>query len=178
MSDRLFFAFWPDDALRGELVRRVPEWTQDYACKLQRPDQWHVTVEFLGTVETARQPALHEVGARLESFFRGSPEIVLDRLEWWKKPQVLCLAASALDESIRGFAAALKGELASRGFEPESRPFRPHLTLARKARLPVPAVAVEPIRWPLRSLVLVRSVSDASGSRYEPFVRWNVAQTL
>ena len=54
MSDRLFFALWPDAALRAEFGRRTGVLLADCRCKLQRPDQWHATLEFIGQVEAAR----------------------------------------------------------------------------------------------------------------------------
>ena len=176
MTDRLFLALWPDDRLRTELAGRVAGMTEGYPCKPQRSDQWHLTVEFLGSVATTRRPALHQCAATLEGFLDAAEEIVLDRLEYWKRPQVLCIAAQVVPPRVTKLAAALKSELERRGFEPERREIRPHLTLARKARQPLEARAVEPIRWPVRTISLVRSISDASGSRYEPLMDWNLIQ--
>mgnify|MGYP000942304460 CR=1 FL=1 len=44
------------------------------------------------------------------------------------------------------------------------------------ARQRVPARAVDPFDWPLRTLSLVRSITDPAGSRYEPLTRWNVVR--
>jgi 2'-5' RNA ligase len=174
VTDRLFFALWPDDRLRTELAGRVAVMTEGYACKPQRPDQWHLTVEFLGSVAAARQPALHECATGLEGFLHVPEVIVLDRMEYWKRPQVLCVTAQVVPPRVMELVAALKSELEKHGFEPERRKFRPHLTLARKARPPLEARAVQPILWPVRSLSLVRSISDTAGSRYEPLMDWNL----
>lgn len=174
MTDRLFFAFWPDDRLVSELAGRVAGWTDGYPCKPQRSDQWHLTVEFLGSVVRERQSALHECAAVLEGFLVTPDEIVLDRLEHWPRAQVLCVVAQSVPPRIADLVGALRRELARCGFEPEQRAFRPHLTLARKARQPLAAMAIDPVRWPVRTLSLVRSCADASGSRYEPLMSWNL----
>lgn len=178
MSDRLFFALWPDDELRQGLARRIPDLIRDYPCKPQRPDQWHLTLEFLGSVEAARQPALHAAAAQAQERGGVPDDVLLDRLEHWPRPEVLCLVASAVPPGLAEFVTALRAALVEHGFEPERREFRPHLSLARKARQPARARPVAPLHWPVGDFVLARSVSDATGSRYEPLARWNVFQTL
>jgi 2'-5' RNA ligase len=178
VNDRLFFALWPDDVLREVLARRIPELVRGYPCKPQRPDQWHLTLEFIGSVEAVRQPALHAAAGKVHALPGVAGDIVLDRLEHWARPQVLCLSASVVQPALSEFVGALRAELLAQGFEPERREFRPHLTLARKARQPVPSGPVDPLRWPVRDFVLARSVTDAAGSRYEPLARWNLSQTL
>jgi 2'-5' RNA ligase len=183
---RLFFAFWPDEATRQAIATRLPDWLGDYPCRPQRPDQWHLTVEFLGEVPEDRWPALHEAAAAaVSATVSGSTEpdtsepdtvgdnLRMDRLEHWAKPQVLCLVATKVPAEVTGLVQALKAALRERGFTPESRPFKAHLTLARKARQPIPSRPVEPIAWPTSELVLVQSITDPSGSRYEPLARWN-----
>lgn len=176
MSDRLFLAFWPGEDLRRELATRVPAWLSDYPGRPQRPDQWHLTVEFLGTVGADRQPAVHAAARALEGFLARPEVIRLDRLEHWARPEVLCVVASHVPQGIQDLVQALRSQLAARGFEPERRDFRAHLTLARKARQRVPARAVDPFDWPVRTLSLVRSITDPAGSRYEPLTRWNVVR--
>jgi 2'-5' RNA ligase len=66
----------------------------------------------------------------------------------------------------------LRAGLAARGFEPESRPFRAHLTLARKVHAPVAAVPFQPLLWPVADFALVESITDRSGSVYTPLATW------
>ena len=58
MTDRLFFALWPDTALQSVLARRLPPLLDGIQGRAQRPDQWHVTLEFLGAVAIDRQAAV------------------------------------------------------------------------------------------------------------------------
>ena len=91
MSDRLFFALWPDPAVRQALRARVEEVNASIEGKPQRPDQWHVTLEFLGQVPRERQPSLRAAADRVS---RSPVTIEFDRVEHWRKPQVVCLVAS------------------------------------------------------------------------------------
>jgi 2'-5' RNA ligase len=101
-------------------------------------------------------------------------EIVFDVLEHWRKPGVLCLAAAQTSASVGELVGALRAALRKERFEPESREFRPHVTLARKVRRAEGHRVDPPIVWTADRFALVRSVSDPAGSRYEPLHWWNL----
>jgi 2'-5' RNA ligase len=168
---RLFFALWPGpDALvaaTAAVQRLVPHGTG----RPQRPDQLHLTLEFLGGVPEPRLVSVLEVGAAVAS--SATPfELALDRLEYWQRPQVFCLEASVVPEPLVALVRSLRSALAAGGFEPEKRPFRPHLTLARKVRVPPPAEAVQSLRWAAHEYSLVESITGPGGSRYERLAAW------
>ena len=67
----------------------------------------------------------------------------------------------------------MAGALAAVGvFEPEARPFRPHVTVARLRRGATPpravAAAPEPLAFAGGPVVLFRSHPGRGGARYEP----------
>jgi 2'-5' RNA ligase len=174
-GDRLFFALWPDADLLEHLTARLPSLGVAADARLQRPDQWHITLEFLGQVPGPRQALLHEVAT--EAIAGAAPFTVrFDRLEHWRKPQVLCLAAGHVPPAMMQLVSGLRSALARRDFTPEAREFRPHLTLARKVRRAPGGPFTPAIEWPADAIVLVRSVPSPAGSRYEPLARWNVAR--
>jgi 2'-5' RNA ligase len=170
MSDRLFFALWPDPALRQALRARVEEIAPSIDGKPQRPDQWHVTLEFLGQVPRERQLSLRAAADRVS---RSPVAIEFDRVEHWRKPQVVCLVASRVPTGLAALVTQLRAELAQEGFAVEARPFRPHVTLARKVRSAADSLLDPPFVWQAGGFALVRSVTDAAGSRYEPLDWWN-----
>jgi 2'-5' RNA ligase len=170
MSDRLFFALWPDPALRLTLGARVATILGPVEGRPQRPDQWHVTLEFMGQVSRERQPALRAAADRVSQ----SPvTIEYDRVEHWRKPQVVCLVASRVPAGLATLVAQLHAALVAEGFTPDERPFVPHVTLARKVRTAADSLLDPPFIWRSRGFALVRSVTDAAGSRYEPLHWWN-----
>jgi 2'-5' RNA ligase len=169
---RLFFALWPDDALRQSLAPRMAELRLDGAGRAQTPAQWHVTLEFLGSVPSSRLAAVIDAAAAVRA---GSFEVVFDKVEYWRRPEVLCLVARDVPESLAALVAQLRAGLAAGGFKPERRAFRAHLTLARKVARAVEMPAFEPIRWPARDFALVESVTDRAGSRYLPLAQWPLA---
>ncbi len=174
MSDRVFFALWPEGVLRLRLDRTLPGLLGDFTGRLQRPDQWHVTLVFVGAVPPARQPALV---AAAECLSAEPFEIVFDRLEHWRKPRICCLTARHTPAALLKLVQGLRERLALGGFDVDDREFRPHVTLARKVTAAPPPVSPlsEPVRWPVERFALVRSVTDPKGSRYEPLRWWNLA---
>lgn len=171
-TQRLFFALWPEAGQLEPLVERVRHLAAPAVGKLQRPDQLHVTIEFLGAIPQARMAGVRAAGAAAAAGARPF-EVVFDQLDHWRRPKVLCLTASETTQALSQLSQSLRRELGLRGFEVERREFRAHLTLARKVDHLPPVAPFEPVRWPARGLTLVRSVSDSAGSRYEPLDVWN-----
>ena len=172
MSDRLFFALWPDPAVRQALSGRIGAIMASLEGKPQRPDQWHVTLEFMGQVPRERRPALRAAADRV----RQAPlTIEFDRLEHWRKPQVVCLVASRVPAGLAVLVTQLHAALLEEGFTLDARPFCPHLTLARKVRAAAAVPLEPPFVWQSTGFALVRSVTDPAGSRYEPLDWWNHA---
>jgi len=168
---RLFFAAWPGDELRVALAPRIRALQPPGAGRPQRPDQWHVTLEFLGPVSGLQLERVREAAAQV----RAAPcEIVFDAVEYWRRPEVLCLVARSLPPPLESLVSQLREALAALGFEPESRPFRAHLTLARKVVHPVAPVRFEPLHWPVEDFALIESVTDRSGSVYTPLAAWRL----
>ena len=172
MSDRLFFALWPDPDLRQALRTRLDTIAALNEGKQQRPDQWHVTLEFLGQVPVGRQRSLRAAADRVH---RSSVAIEFDRVEHWRKAQVVCLVASHVPVRLAKLVTQLRAELVQEGFAVEARGFRPHVTLARRVRSAVGERLEPPFLWRADGFALVRSVIDPAGSRYEPLHWWNHA---
>lgn len=166
---RLFFALWPGVDLIAALAPRLRALQPHGHGRPQAPGQWHVTLEFLGEVPASRLEAVRAAAADV----RSAPfDIVFDAVEHWRRPAVLCLVAGQLPPALESLVAQLRAGLAARGFEPEQRAYRAHLTLARKVTRPGPVGSCEPLEWPATEFALVESVTERSGSRYVPVDRW------
>lgn len=165
---RLFFALWPDEAVLDRLAKLRRELGLNEG-KPVSPEKFHITVLFLGETGEDKIEALRALGEGLALM---PCELALDRLEHWPRPAVLCLTATTVPEPLAKLVKTLKREVRKLGFEPERRPFRPHLTLARKVKKRVPNRKIEPISWPVRELVLVASELSPEGSCYQVLDRW------
>ena len=172
---RLFFALWPDDGARAGLAAAVREFVPAGAGRAQRPDQWHVTLEFLGDVPESGLQDVRDA-AVVAAAGASACELEFDQLQHWKRTQVLCLAASSTPEPLAALVQSLRSELQLRGFTPQARPFRPHVTLARRVLRAPPSAAGEllqwPLNWPVHAVALVQSVTDPDGARYVELAAW------
>ena len=93
------------------------------------------------------------------------------RVGIWPESKILWLAPQAPPDALGELEAQLCGTRSpSAAFAPRSATYRPHVTLARRAR-PVDA-AVEPVRWAVRDLALVESFPDGRNVHYEVLERW------
>ena len=149
---RLFIGLWPDAATRRSLTAWQARWAWPAGAAPVPPERLHLTVHFLGQVETARLPGL-EAGLRVpfEPF-----ELRLGRAELWPRG----LAVLCPDEIPAGLAQLhtdLAETLQRLELPVEARPFRPHLTLARKAAAATPPAAAPELRWRVGGYALVQS---------------------
>jgi RNA 2',3'-cyclic 3'-phosphodiesterase len=92
-------------------------------------DQWHLTLQFLGHSFDidAVADALAGVTARTGEVRLGGAGAFPNA----KRARVLWLGVAMGGDFLTALAAEAAGALASLGFEPEARPYHPHLTLAR-----------------------------------------------
>ena len=137
---------------------------------------FHVTLAFLGhrpeeDVEPVRA-ALSAVAVP------GPPELALGDALLLPPRRARVLTVTVVDGSgaLGGLQARVAGALSDAGvFEPEARPFRPHVTVARLRPGGVRAprtvdVAPEPVAFAGGPLVLYRSHVRRGGAMYEPLV--------
>lgn len=164
---RLFVAIWPPE----EVVERLAGLPRpgDPAVRWTTPDQWHVTLRFLGEVEGS---LVHDLAAALRVAASSLPpvDVELGPTSVRLGRTILALPVRGVDELAAAVGAATAPAV------PEHRPqvFRGHLTLARaRGRRSVPEALVGPGvagSWPATSIALVGSELLASGARYTDVV--------
>lgn len=164
---RLFFAIIPDDDVRRAIVDATRGAVAECGGRAVPATNLHVTVIFLGEIDRERE----ERAASSLPVSAAPFELELAKLFYWRRGQILWLEPVAVPAALVELEATLGARLADRGFARESKPYRPHMTLARRAR-PIADAAIEPIRWPVRALSLVESVTAKSGVTYTPRSSW------
>lgn len=161
---RLFFALWPDACVRESLGKLVRPVHRTVKGRWVDPDKLHLTLAFLGAVPAERLPALTVMMGELDL---PRFELALDRLEYWQRNRVLCLGASATPPLLLELVGILNSKLSQAGFPIERRPFRPHLTLARKAEAAWSVMLLKrPVTWVVDRLTLVESRLSSAGPVY------------
>jgi 2'-5' RNA ligase len=166
---RVFFALWPDEATRSALSRATRAAVQASGGQPVAKDRLHLTVAFLGELTTAGVA----VARGVPPIEVGAFELTLDAIGIWPESRVLWLVPRSLPPPLEALEAQLWERLAAHGFAAEDRSYRPHITLARRAR-PVEAQVV-PVRWRVEDLALVESFPDGRSVYYEVLERWPLA---
>ncbi|TAK63691.1 RNA 2',3'-cyclic phosphodiesterase [Methylobacter sp.] len=173
-TSRLFFALWPDDQTRQVLARLSQSITAK-GFKWIQPYNLHVTLVFLGqvnkNVELSIKQSIDGITAQLF-------ELTFDSLSYWSKPKILCLTCQQpVPEAASMLVAGLETAAANCGLQTDTRPYTPHITLARHARY-LPDVKIEPIIWRADSFCLVESCSEPDGVCYKVIQQWPLIKPI
>jgi 2'-5' RNA ligase len=97
------------------------------------PEKIHLTLKFFGNIEESKvDPIVQSIGGLIQ---RTSPFSIkvqgVGAFPHSKNPRVVWMGLTDEQEVLATFQKELEGTLAKIGFEPEGRPFQPHLTLGR-----------------------------------------------
>lgn len=170
---RAFVAVAPPAEVLDAVDAAIARVRDDVAgAKWTRREQWHLTLQFLGN-----RVDLDEVSAALAPLAVGAGEVRLGGAGAFpsdRRGRVLWIGVSEGGPLLAQLAASVGVLLAPVGYEPEARPFHPHLTLARLARPGdlrpvVEALGPEPVgpAWIAGEVVLYESLLRREGARYE-----------
>jgi RNA 2',3'-cyclic 3'-phosphodiesterase len=168
---RLFVAVPLPAELQG-LVRRAQEALPPvHGLRLLGPEQWHVTLAFLGEVDERKTAIAQRVVEDLPGDMGGG-EAMIERFLMLPSASRARVVTLELQDEHRVFTAlfeAVMGGLEAGGvMKREERPFRPHLTIAR-LRSPGavrPRYESEWARFAVQSVCLYESELRREGARY------------
>jgi len=158
---RLFIAFWPDQHTRERMQAIQQAYTG--GGRPVRPENFHLTVAFLGQVEKQRVPALQTM---MQAIRIPRTELQLDRLAWFRRSQVFWLGCRWTPPPVLAAVQDLTQRLAQAGFSTDQRSWQAHVSLYRKMRNTPEIIDPEPVIWPLKPWVLVASETRPEGVEY------------
>ena len=157
---RLFVALWPDDDVRPQLVTHAAQWTWPEGCTWYLPEDWHLTLHFLGPVKADRVADIMALAAVPFQPFT----LTLDQPMCWPHGlAVLCM--SQVRAPLRALYEGLGAALRRLDLPVETPPYLPHVTLARRANAAILPGRPTPVVWQARRYVLVVS-TGATSPRY------------
>ena len=181
---RCFVAVTLGDPTRAALIEYLERLRATVAgVGWTRPENLHLTLKFLGDVAPARVPSLTE---RLRLAVAAEPAFTarvggVGAFPSLARPQALWIGVGS--PRVAALAAAVESACEREGFEPERRPFRPHVTLGRvRDRRPRPDLSFlardgdrELGIAPVADVVLFRSELQARGARHSVLARLPLA---
>jgi 2'-5' RNA ligase len=188
-TSRLFYAVVPSDDARERAAAHVASLRGDVARQLkvswERAAKMHVTLKFFGDVAAERVEQLARAAERVAT--RHAPLSL--RLEGCgvfpsrSRPHVLWLGIADPDDKLAALRRDLEAECARENFTRESRPFHPHITIARLRSTDADARRLAslhmeqrfgPVEFPITQFVLMRSELGAGGSTYNVVARYEL----
>ena len=170
-TQRLFFALWPSDEVRQALRRNCKSILRHSGGRPVAPDNWHITLAFLGGVTPKQRLCVEQVAAtiHLPGF-----DFQLDKIGCWPRPRVLWAGVRETPDALKQLAARLIKGSQECGLSLDTRPFTPHLTLKRKLNQ-APPFEMKPVVWCADSFVLVKSNTLPDGVQYQVVREWGLS---
>ena len=162
----MFFALWPDEGTREALVKASQAAVERAAGRATPRANLHVTLAFLGAVSEAELARVRQISPPPAERF----VLSIDTLGFRKRARLLWAAPGTVPPALLALESWLWSELAELGISRERRPYRPHVTLARKARHV--SETLTPVRWPVPEFVLVESTPGERSSVYTILETW------
>lgn len=133
MTIRSFIAFNLPDPLRRDM-RETMELLRESNAQVSwvRVENLHLTLKFLGDVETDRFQSIDEALARICASHEGFPLAFRDLgcFPSLKNPRVVWIGVTG-NSALAALQVEVEEAMAVLGFEKEERPFSPHLTIGR-----------------------------------------------
>ena len=157
---RLFIALWPPDPVRSQIAQWQSQWEWPERAAVVPPERLHVTLHFLGDIPAPRVLDLKYVLKPVPA-----PQFALhfSRVDMW--PQgIAVLRPDNSPTTLRGLHARIGLALAGIDIPVEERPWRPHVTLARRAYGAKPPPQVADVQWASNDgFVLVQTMGGGRG---------------
>jgi len=167
VTKRLFFALWPDSETRTALTNVSRQSGLD-SQRLIPGHNLHITIEFLGQVDEGRTKVLIEAASQITV---PCFSLLIDSSGWWETARVAWLAPVGLPEELLELYRQLHQLAVESDIPVQERPYRPHITLARKVNA-LDALEFGPVHWNVRDFCLVESNTLPEGAEYRIIRRW------
>jgi len=143
------------------------------------PESWHITLQFLGKTSPEQYAC---VVARLHALHAPPVPVCLEELGYFDRAGIL-FAGIRITPELLSLQERVTAATQPCGFIPETRPFQPHITLARakgrqrglgdlKAKLTHSSSFT---RFTAHEFLLYESFLSSSGARYEIRARFPLA---
>ncbi len=159
---RLFFALWPDAALRRQIADATTRLAQvqDTRGRRLRPDRYHLTLQFLGDFAPLPESVIDAAIVAADDVRAAAFDLPLDRVGSFGSTRVGWIGPVRTPPGLQALWEAL-GLALDRHDVPHpsnaASTWTPHVTVLRGLRRPLAATAIPPLAWSVRGFVLIHS---------------------
>ncbi len=122
-----------------------------------------MTLHFVGNTNYDEKQCLDRQANKV----RSRPfELLIDQTGYFKKPGVLWFGSQHPPDALFDLQKSLGDKISCCEYQPETRPYSPHITVARKVIERPETKPVNNISWFVDRFVLIESVTESEGVRY------------
>lgn len=164
-TQRLFFALWPDDRQREQLRDAISPLAKNIEGSAVYRASWHVTLVFVGDFPSERVPTLLASASeiKVEPF-----RLRFDRAEFWPRQKIAVLGTQIVPPELQNLADSLHDLIRTHGIDSRDTVYRPHITIARRARNFETQRLAQPLLVQWSGFELIESEPNPGGPRYRP----------
>lgn len=166
---RLFFALWPDAALRD----RISDWQQRSLShgSLEPSLRLHLTLAFLGNVNEQQHQQVINLS---NTIVAPAMSFSLNRIGYFERPQIVWLGPDRPPQKLLQLHEQIGLIAKACGLPCHENTYTPHVTLARQAPALAAPLHCPPMQWHVREYCLVESQTDAGNTRYQILRRFSL----
>ncbi|MDH5389364.1 MAG: RNA 2',3'-cyclic phosphodiesterase [Gammaproteobacteria bacterium] len=175
MTKRVFIALLPDAVVREKFTALQQQLGREKLlgkAKAVDCNNLHMTLHFIGAISIEKLRALE---VSLDSVRCKAFNFDVNTVGCFPKPGVFWLGMKnippELEELERQTATCVQQCI--EGYQPI--PYRPHITLFRKARLSLDKEILPEINWQVKSFALMESKSSSDGVQYHMLKEWRLS---
>ena len=169
---RIFLALWPDESTRQQLFNAQKKLMSEPALQSARaviPENLHMTLHFIGSISTEVLQALE---ASLDSVQCKAFYLDVNTVGCFPKPKVAWLGIKDIPPELSELEQQT-ADCVQQCLEDYRRiPYRPHITLFRKAKSTLEMNLPSEINWKVKCFALVESKSHPEGVQYHVLKKW------
>ncbi len=162
-DNRIFFALWPDDALRERLHRASNTIPVERPARRVSHFNLHLTLHFIGNVYLDQVTCLQQQARQVDG---DAFDFNIDCQGYFSKPRVAWLGCSETPAALSELHQRLGQRLQLCDYQPETRRYNPHVTVARKINRIPELESFEPIPWKVEQFALVEVHQIDNGVQY------------
>ena len=166
---RVFFALWPNRALRQALHAVAEQYAVPCTARVISAEKLHLTLLYIGEIERTRLAVLRQAAGTVTA---STFWLVIAWLKFWQHNKIGYATVENPALPLARLVAALEHAVQVAGFALAVTEFHAHITLLRKVQQVFAPQTISPLHWWVDAFVLIESVGTGEALRYEILAQW------
>ena len=166
---RVFFGIFPNKFVQTQLAHQADLLEAICGGRAVKIQHIHLTLLFLGNVAFRQIEALRQ---SMQDVSAKEFEFNLEEICYWKHNQIFYIQPKQFPAELFSLVDSLKDAVSAAGFLFDKRPYKPHITLIRKAIHAEKIYLDNPIKWHVNEWSLIHSKQTVNGMDYIPLGHW------